>query len=202
MTYKIEARDVKPGMEIEWTDNGWTYSGTISEAQRSGCSRPSMSFQNTDQVWQHVAADQEVTVLSDPQPEEPTAFGAAVEVAGVKYVRIDHREYSSLDYQPWMDSFEGSYSHWNQLTSLGPVTVVIRDPFATPEMHDATEFRKWDRWGDVPDMTAVRARNIKGLFRRNGDRVERLLGKDCWRTSPLTPITLNSVIPFTEVRDA
>lgn len=209
MKHTIKAQDVKPGMEIEWKFGGYYTRCVVGLVQKENLSYPAYSIRAVGSAagWKTFSAGHEVTVLKEAQPPEPTAFGACVKVEGVKYVRIDHREYSSLDYQPWMDSFEGSYSHWNQLTSLGTVHVINADPFATPARDDA-EPRVWERWEDVPDETKVDLANSNGeyVYRKVLDYIQ--FSPSCehfrdsdnlWMPSSLTADYMYLCAPFTEV---
>lgn len=171
MTRKIKAQDLKPGMKIEWTEYGWTHSGTVSEVQDPNRSSLFISFRAADELWMCVDKDLKVTVLKDPQPEEPTAFGACVEVAGVKYVRCDDDELE------WKSSAGDGWWGWIDLCDKGHVTVVNPDPFASAEPREP---RVWDRWEDVPQMTAVRVQGLESLFRKRGCDVERLSCGEWW----------------------
>lgn len=196
MTMKrhIKASEVKPGMEIEWRKDGWTHSGTIAVAREAGFSQPLMHLQNTEHLWEYVGLDQEVTVLREAQPEEPTAFGACVEVAGAKYVMASH-----FSQARWIDEYD-QWNRWGTLCERGPVEVKP-NPFGTPAQ-DATEPRMWDRWEDVPDMVAVRTENGVVVARRYGDCVYRLFSDGDWGRSMLTAHDLNVLAPLTEVPDA
>lgn len=53
--------------------------------------------------------------------EEPTGWGAIVEVGGVKYSRVPA---DPQDEVPWV-AREGSWYYWTDLTSLGPIKVLF-----------------------------------------------------------------------------
>ena len=199
---KIKVQDVKPGMEIEWKHGGYHTKCVVGLMEKENLSYPAYSIRaaGSSAGWKIFSEGAEVTVLSEPQPEEPTAFGAAVEAGGVWFVRLDVRTFKDPDFQPWQ-SESLIQCTWADICEQGPVTIINADPFATPVQGKA-EPRKWDRWEDVPDMVEVQPRTASGLFRRNGDRIERLLDKNGWWTSALTAITLNAIAPFTEELDA
>lgn len=196
MTRKIKARDVKPGMEIKWTENGWTYQGTPIKIEQRGFPTLSIAFRSARSGWQYVDPDQEVTVLKEAQPDEPTAFGSAVEVAGVKYVRIAPRDLLHSDAQPWLSDV-GIRRSWGEICDNGPVTIINADPFDLPAQ-GATEPRKWDRWEDVPDMVAVRS-TTGNVHRKAPDRTELQALDGEWWPSILVTSKLCSLAPFTEV---
>ena len=73
-----------------------------------------------------------VTVLSEPapaQPEEPTEFGARVVVKGRRFLRSPVLK---ADFQPWLEENEGVWSDWDELCSLGPVTVIPDQGWGVP----------------------------------------------------------------------
>ena len=195
MTRKIKAQDLKPGMKIEWTEYGWTHSGTVSEVQDPNRSSLFISFRAADELWMCVDKDLKVTVLKEPQPEEPTAFGACVKAGEVRFFRINTR--GAL--RPWLSDGGGSRS-WNELLSFGPVVIMCADPFATPAQND-TDPQVWARWEDVPDMTPVRS-TTGNVYRKapDGTELQTLAGE--WWPSILATSKIRSLAPFTEVRDA
>lgn len=191
MTREIKASEVREGMEIEWTSRGWFHRGEVSTVKRND--HAGVWVQSSDGFEMSVEPDQAFTVLAEPQPEEPTAFGACVEVAGVKYVRCDddHLEWKGADCNGWWG--------WSDLCDKGHVTVVNTDPFASTEQREP---RVWKRWADVPGLTPVPVRvcGIETLYRKVGDRIECGLGGS-WRPAYADECDLNKYSPFTEVLD-
>lgn len=191
MMRQIKASEVREGMEIEWSDGGWYHRGVVAAVTRNDPG--GVWVQSSDGFEMSVEPDQAFTVLSESQPDEPTAFGACVEVAGVKYVRCDEHE------PAWVSNDDHKWSYWADILDAGPVTVLNADPFASTEPREP---RVWDRWEDVPQMTAVHVRGLESLFRKRGVDVERL---SCGEWRPL-PSTAGVSAPFkgkfTEVRDA
>lgn len=197
---QIKASEVREGMEIRWEEDGAVITLPVFEVMTADCGR--VSFVPESRTPWHVKRDQVVTVLREPQPDEPTAFGAAVEAGGVWFVRVDVvdvRAFEDSDFQPWQ-SESLIQCTWAEVCEQGPVTIINADPFSPPAQ-DATEPRTWDRWEDVPDMVAVRSGLIADAFRRSGDHVERLF-RVGWAGSTLTAAILNAAAPFTEVPDA
>lgn len=75
MTRKIKASEVREGMEIEWTSLGWYHRGVVSTVVRNDYA--GVWVQSSDGIELSVEPDQVFTVLSEPQPSEPTAFASA-----------------------------------------------------------------------------------------------------------------------------
>lgn len=188
MTKKIKASEVREGMEIEWT-LGWYHRGVVSTVVRND--HVGVWFQSSDGFEMSVEPNQAITVLSEPQPDEPTAFGACVEVAGVKYVRCDDDELK------WKPSEGERWRRWSGLCDEGHVTVINPDPFANTEQ---PEPRVWKRWADVPDRVAVRVGVLETPYRKAGDRIQCRRGS--WVPSFAGEYDLNKYSPFTEVLDA
>ena len=194
MTRKIKAQDLKPGMKIEWTEYGWTHSGTVSEVQDPNRSSLFISFRAADELWMCVDKDLKVTVLKEAQPEEPTAFGAAVEVDGVKYVRVQPKHVKDHpDYCPWISEY-GVPVQWDYICTGGTVEVKPY-PFANTEQREP---RVWDRWADLPEMTPVRVGGSCTLYRKVDGRIERKPWT-AWATAAVNENDLDKYSPFTEV---
>lgn len=192
MTRDIKASEVREGMEIEWSDRGWYHRGVVAAVTRN---HPGgVWVQSSDGFEMSVEPDQVFTVLAEPQPEEPTAFGAAVEVDGVKYVRVQPKHVKDHpDYCPWISEY-GVPVQWDYICTGGTVEVKPY-PFANTEQREP---RVWDRWADVPEMTPVRASGLALLYRKVGDRIK------CGRAGSWAPAFadeygLNKFSPFTEV---
>lgn len=200
MTRKIKAQDLKPGMKIEWTEYGWTHSGTVSEVQDPKRSSLFISFRAADELWMCVDKDLKVTVLKEAQPEEPTAFGACVKAAGVKYVRNAPKNGGDWE-NAWFSGYrldDRWANTWEQICERGPVTVINADPFASTEPREP---RVWGRWADVPELTPVLASGIKTPYRKVGGRIEARPVK-AWVPTFAGECGLNKFAPFTEVLDA
>ena len=168
---QIKAAEVKPGMNIQFDLEGWDVKGTVATVKV----RPSAVWIYTEK-WCEMPLnlDSPVTVLSEPQPEEPTAFGAKVVVAGRRMIRCtgDPKELwawrgEELNGDPVLWS-------WGQLTGLGPVTVIPDQgwtvPADTPEVPDRIE--EWDTWEDVPEGVVVTVPGLFCHYRKNQGVVE------------------------------
>lgn len=190
MTRKIKASGVREGMEIEWTSLGWYHRGVVSTVVRND--HVGVWVQSSDGFEMSVEPDQVFTVLAEPQPDEPTAFGACVEVAGVKYVRVDEHE------PAWVSNAGHRWSYWAGILIAGHVTVINADPFANTEQREP---RVWETWEDVPEMTPVRVSGIETLYRKAGDRIECKPVK-AWVPAFADEYDLNKYSPFTEMLDA
>lgn len=186
MTRKIKASEVREGMEIRWEEDGAVIRLPVFEVMEGTCGR--VSFVPESRTPWHVKRDQVVTVLREPQPDEPTEFGAAVEVAGVKYVLASH-----FSQARWVDEYD-QWNRWGTLCERGPVEVKP-NPFATPSQ-DATEPRTWERWEDVPEMTPVRV--IETPYRKVGDHIE-CKPVNAWEPAFTDEYELNEYSPLTEV---
>ena len=66
--------------------------------------------------------DIEVEVLSESQPEEPTAFGARVIAGGRRFVRGNSVVW------PWIESLGGELYDWRGVCDEGEVTIIDADP--------------------------------------------------------------------------
>lgn len=129
MTRKIKASEVREGMEIEWSDRGWYHRGEVATVKRND--HVGVWVQSSDGFEMSVEPDQAFTVLGEPQPPEPTAFGACVEVGGMKYVRVDEHE------PAWVSNDDHKWSYWADILDDGHVTVINPDPFARLGARDA-----------------------------------------------------------------
>ena len=190
MTRKIRASEVREGMEIRWEEDGAVITLPVFEVMTADCGR--VSFVPESRTPWHVKRDQVVTVLREPQPDEPTAFGACVEVAGVKYVRV-------YEYGPaWVSNADQDWNYWAGIIDAGPVTVINANPFTSTGQREP---RVWDRLADVPDGVTVRLTNIETPYRKVGGRIECKPVKE-WELSVTGEYDLNNYSPFTEVLDA
>lgn len=188
MTRDIKASEVREGMEIEWSDRGWFHRGEVAAVTRN---HPGgVWVQSSDGFEMSVEPGQVFTVVSEPQPDEPTASGACVEVAGVKYVRCDDDEFE------WKSSDGNGWWRWSDLCDKGQVTIINADPFANTEPREP---RVWKRWADVPELTPVRTSvSVETLYRKVGDRIECGLAGS-WAPAYADEYDLNKYSPFTEV---
>ena len=127
MTRTIKASEVKPGMVVRWESRGFTHEGTV-ERVTSGLSEYRTRFINSP-FGMDVLSEATVTVLSEPQPEEPQEFGAKVRVCGGRFVRLDWEDSSS---RPWHEKGTGYLWSWDDLCEMGPVTVIPDQGWTVP----------------------------------------------------------------------
>lgn len=131
MTRTIKVSEVRPGMEVQWTSLGITRRCT-GEVVDAGSPRDGVNLRTSEGGAVHIPGDAEVTVLTEPQPEEPTAFGARVVADGMLFVRADD------DANPWRHLRAAMWVNWRDVCALGEVTVIDADPsWTVPEQ--ATE---------------------------------------------------------------
>lgn len=121
MTRTIKVSEVRPGMEVQWTSLGITRRCT-GQVVDAGSPRDGVNLRTSEGGAVHIPGDAEVTVLTEPQPEEPTAFGARVVADGMLFVRADD------DANPWRHLRTAMWVNWRDLCALGEVTVIDADP--------------------------------------------------------------------------
>ena len=88
MTRTIKVSEVRPGMEVQWTSLGITRRCT-GEVVDAGSPRDGVNLRTSEGGAVHIPGDAEVTVLTEPQPEEPTEFGARVVAGGCQFVLVN-----------------------------------------------------------------------------------------------------------------
>lgn len=156
MTRTIKASEIKPGMEVEFT---LTRRMTIHKNVEGDYSERELEDVSGSIVF--VGADTPVTVLSEPQPEEPTEFGARVVVDGRRFLRAEN------DSLPWVEMDAWGWHTWDYLCSLGPVQVVPDQGWTVPDTLEVP-----DRITEWPENdTALRAypwRDTLGIVWRYG----------------------------------
>ena len=126
---QIKASEVKPGMTIRWDDGYGMQEITPSKVVPLDTQTPPATiFEGDWGVWRVAASDRMITVLSEPQPEEPTEFGARVIVDGGTALRTqDAEDEVDPDEGPWrVRTGRNTWDDvtWMELCARGPVTVV------------------------------------------------------------------------------
>lgn len=142
---QIKASEVKPGMVVEFT---LTRKMMIHKNTTFGNHHRKLTDSAGGGAF--IGADALVAVLSEPQPEEPTAFGARVTVGDRRSIRLDNGA------DPWWLQ-EFGFCTWGDLCTHGLVTIIDADPsWTAPEQtHDTPEVP--DRIAEWPeDDTALR----------------------------------------------
>ena len=163
MTRTIKASEVKPGMTIQFNLDGWEVKGAVSRVEPVTFG---LDFYSTQGVEMTLGEDTPVTVLAEPQPEEPTEFGARVVVNGRRGIRGDN----SVEH--WWVEDVGWHS-WDELCEMGPVTVIPDQGWTAPETPEVPE--RVEEWPE--DDTALRPypwEDIEGC-------PWRFFGEDDWR---------------------
>lgn len=118
---QIKASEVKPGMKIRWEYLGIVTEckvGKVRQVQPWG----GVNADTPEGGVIFVAAASPVTVLSEPGPEEPTAFGARVVAGGYEFLL------SNGGRRPWKARLDGNRYSWAEVCGLGPVTIIDADP--------------------------------------------------------------------------
>lgn len=142
MTRIIKASEVKPGMEVEFTT---VRKVTVNKIITWRDGRRELRDGRGNVAI--IATDAPVTVLSEPQPEEPTAGGARVVVDGRRFLRADN------DSLPWVELDVWDWHTWDSLCEMGPVQVIPDQGWTVPEAPEVPD--RIEEWPE--DDTALRA---------------------------------------------
>lgn len=142
---QIKASEIKPGMTIRWERLEVKTELTVRE----------VSYFNTVLYRVHspqgmpvfIPSDAEVTVLAEPQPEEPVTLCARIVVAGRRIYRWTEDPKEPWPWRGEALNVDPVLWSWGQLCGLGHVTVVDADPSwtapadrePTPEVPDRIE---------------------------------------------------------------
>ena len=118
---QIKASEIRPGMEVEWTSVGVTRKCVASTVD-SASPRYGVNLHTSEGGLVHIPGNAEVTVLDEPYPEEPTAFGARVVAGGYEFLL------SNGGRRPWKARLDGNRYSWAEVCGLGPVTIIDADP--------------------------------------------------------------------------
>lgn len=125
MTRTITAAEVKPGMEVQFDLSGWDVKGTVATVDV----RPHAVWIYTEK-WCEMSLDLDspVTVLAEPQPEEPVTLCARIVVAGRKIYRWTEDPKEPWPWRGEALNVDPVLWSWGQLCGLGHVTVIDADP--------------------------------------------------------------------------
>jgi hypothetical protein len=135
----IKAREITPGMVIEWTDRDVFTRTTVGEYNGSV-----NAVWSADGAMIFLPPDTDVKVVAAPPAlPEPKALGARVKAGGYTFLRVSESEYA------WLEVTDGMPSHnkytWEEVAKFGPVTVIDGNPSWEVETNeDAPE-----QWDDV-----------------------------------------------------
>lgn len=130
MTRIIKASEVKPGMEVEWTQAGVTRK-CVAETVDSASPRYGVNLHTSEGGLVHIPGNAEVTVLSEPapvQPEEPVTLCARIVVAGRKIYRWTEDPKEPWPWRGEALNVDPVLWSWGQLCGLGQVTIIDADP--------------------------------------------------------------------------
>jgi len=128
---QIKASEIKPGMEVEWTQWGITSTLLVRSIEPSSnqMSQEIMAFGGGDVTLYN---ETPVTVLSEPapaKPEEPTELGVKARVREGRFLRLrEGLEGSNV----WFEEGTGYRWTWDDLCEMGPVTVIPDQGWTVP----------------------------------------------------------------------
>ena len=172
---QITAAEVNPGMEVQFDLEGWDVKGTVATVKV----RPSAVWIYTEK-WCEMPLnlDSPVTVLAEPQPEEPVTLCARIVVAGRKIYRWTEDPKEPWPWRGEALNVDPVLWSWGQLCGLGPVTVIDAAPsWTVPEQATETpvvpeRIEEWHTWADVPEGVAVTAPGLFCHYRKNQGAIE------------------------------
>ena len=171
MTRTIKASEVKPGMTIQFNLDGWEVKGAVSRVEPVTFG---LDFYSTQGVEMTLGEDTPVTVLAEPQPEEPVTLCARIVVAGRKIYRWTEDPKEPWPWRGEALNLDPVLWSWGQLCGLGHVTVIPDQgwtvPDDTPEVPERIE--EWDTWDDVPEGVVVTVPGLFCHYRKNQGAVE------------------------------
>lgn len=173
---QIKASEVKPGMTIRWEGRGFIHEGLVERTTAGVYPRATRVL--SGQFGMDIPEDAEVTVLAEPQPEEPVTLCARIVVAGRKIYRWTEDPKEPWPWRGEALNVDPVLWSWGQLSGLGPVTVVDAAPSwtapadrePTPEVPDRIE--EWDTWEDVPEGVVVTVPGLFCHYRKNQGAIE------------------------------
>ena len=189
---KIKASEVKPGMEVQWTHAGITRK-CVGSVVESASPRHGVNLRTFEGGAVHIPKDVEVTVLSEPHPEEPTELGVKARVYKGRFVRLREGLAGS---KVWFEEGTGYRWTWDDLCEMGPVTVVPDQGWTVPT--DAPEVpERIEEWPE--DDTALRKYRWRDS---DGDTWTWVKTEDKWECRSRADTRLGSWFgPFTRVTE-
>ena len=112
---EVKVEDLRPGDKFVLLEEGNVYEGIFDRSEEGLVYRREPTFSLI------ICYDQRWYLVERAPVEEPTGWGAIVEVDDVKYSRVP--DYPQ-DEVPWVER-EGSWYDWTDLTSLGTPNVLF-----------------------------------------------------------------------------
>lgn len=129
---KDHAEFLKPGDNVRFKHRGFVIEGEIEIVEDSPMHSGNVRLRTAETDWTDffsIPKNLPVEILEPEQPEEPTAFGACVEVAGV-HATLDSDGLWTMNRQRLNGDV---FVHWEDLCALGTVKIINADPFNTGE---------------------------------------------------------------------
>ena len=115
---QIKINEVKPGMTIRWETGGITHECKV-EAATPSLASGAVDLDAVGDGYMRIERATLVTVLAEPQPEEPTKPGSKVSVDGENFLQC-------VGY--WLNIENNTVHHWDKLCERGTVTIIDDDP--------------------------------------------------------------------------
>ena len=113
---EVKVEDLRQGDKFVLLEEGGVYEGIFDRSEEGLVYRREVS-------WPLCVMGEQRWYLAERAPvEEPTGWGAIVEVDGVKYSRV---HYEPQDEYPWIRSWGGAGYDWEGLTSRGVPKVLF-----------------------------------------------------------------------------
>ena len=167
MTRTIKASEVQSGMTVQFDLQGWEVKGTVGTVKVL----PHSVWIYTEKCCEmSLDLDAPVTVLAEPQPEEPVTLCARIVVAGRKIYRWTEDPKEPWPWRGEALNVDPVLWSWGQLCGLGHVTVIDAEPsWTAPEQtHDTPEVpERIEEWPeDDEHLRAYRWRDPDGYIWR------------------------------------
>ena len=188
---QIKARDIKPGMTIRWGYGDVSYQCPIVRVELFNGGQDVQGETRQGQTVL-IQGGKDVLVVKEPQPEEPTEFGALRWVGDRCFVRLDEAGERHL---VWYEKSRGVLWGWEDLCKMGPVTVVPDQGWTVPDTTEVPE--RTEEWPD--DDTALRAHKWRDVY---GDVWVYVDGAWRWGIHPYGDYETPIGDPWTRVTDA
>ena len=113
---EVKAEDLRPGDKFVMREDDNVYEGIFDRSEEGLVYRREPTFSLI------ICYDQRWYLVERAPVEEPTGWGAVVEVGGVKYSRVPYE--SGGDDEPWVRE-AGSWSTWEELIEEGAPKILF-----------------------------------------------------------------------------
>lgn len=143
MTRTIKPSEIRPGMEVQWTLLGVERRCTVAGVD-TGRPGGGANLCTSEGGGTHVPGDVVVTVLAEPQPDEPSPGSVVRTPGGDMFCRTGSKGGS------WQRvNGKGLAWTWNEILSLDGDPEILFDPEADVEQHGVpTRIEKLEDWSD------------------------------------------------------